>query len=75
MADSAAQKKPGFIDRVKRFFKDIKGEIKKVVWPGKSQIINNTIIVVVVVIIAAIFVGCFDFVATFLVQTFTKLLA
>lgn len=47
MADSAAQKKPGFIDRVKRFFRDIKGEVKKIVWPSKKQVINNTVIVVI----------------------------
>ena len=54
MADSAAQKKPGFIDRVKRFFRDIKGEVKKIVWPSKKQVINNTVIVVIMVVISAI---------------------
>ena len=50
MADSAAQKKPGFIARAKKFFKDIKGETKKVVWPDKKQIVNNTGIVIVMVV-------------------------
>lgn len=74
MADSAAQKKPGFIDRVKRFFRDIKGEVKKIVWPSKKQVVNNTVIVIVVVVIAAIFVACFDTIATFLIHLFTNLL-
>ena len=71
MAD-AVQKKPGFIARVKRFFRDIKGETKKIVWPTKSQIINNTIIVLVVMVIAAVVVGCLDIVASTFVRVFVN---
>lgn len=74
MADSAVQKKPGFIARVKKFFKDIKGEFKKVVWPDKPQVINNTVIVLVVVAISAVFVGCFDIITSFLIKFFLSLL-
>jgi|LSQX01.2.fsa_nt_gb preprotein translocase subunit SecE len=28
-----------------RFFKDIKSELKRVVWPSRTQLINNTITV------------------------------
>lgn len=72
MADSAAQKKPGFFQRIKRFFKDIQGEMKKIVWPGKDTIRNNATIVIVVVILSAIFVGCFDFIISFLVRGFAN---
>ena len=60
MADQT-EKKKGFFASVKervfefgRFFRDIKSEMKKVVWPGKKQIINNTIVVLVVVAIAGV---------------------
>ncbi len=33
------------------FWKDFKAELKKVIWPTKSQVVNNTIIVLVIVII------------------------
>lgn len=72
MADSAAQKKPGFIQRVKRFFKDISGETKKIVWPSKENVRNNTAIVLVVVALSAVFVGCFDFIVTFLIRGFAQ---
>ena len=74
MADSAAQNKPGFIARAKKFFKDIKGETKKVVWPDKKQIVNNTGIVIVMVVMAAVFVGCLDLIAKGLLDLFVKLL-
>ena len=32
---------------VVKFFKDLKGEIKKVVWPSKKKVINNTAVVLV----------------------------
>ena len=70
MADSAAQKKPGFIQRIKRFFKDARGEMKKIVWPGKDNVRTNTTIVIVVVALSAVFVGFFDFIVTFLIRGF-----
>ena len=36
MADT--EKKPGFFARISRSFRDMKGEMKKVVWPSKKQI-------------------------------------
>ena len=33
------------------FWKDFKAEWKKVIWPTRSQVVNNTIIVLVIVII------------------------
>ena len=60
-------KKPGFFAKVKnwfmgigKFFRDTKSELKKVVWPSKKQIINNTIVVLVVVAIASVFILLLD---------------
>lgn len=60
MADKPA-KKAGFMESVRaffgkiaKFFRDTIGEMKKVVWPSKKQIKNNTIIVLVVVLVAAV---------------------
>lgn len=74
MAENAAQKKPGFFAKVKRFFKDAAGEMKKIVWPGVSTVRNHTGIVITVVAIAAVFVGCLDIIATQLIQLFTQVL-
>ncbi len=34
--------------RFVRFFKDIRNELKKVIWPTKDQLINNTVSVLIV---------------------------
>lgn len=49
MAETA--KKPNIFQRWARSFKDMRGEMKKVVWPTKKQVINNTLIVLAVVLI------------------------
>lgn len=46
--------------RLGKYFRDVKSEMKKVVWPGKQQIINNTIVVLVVMAIASVIVLALD---------------
>jgi preprotein translocase subunit SecE len=43
----------------KKFFIEIKGELKKVIWPGRTQLINNTL----TVLLACVFVGAIIWVA------------
>ena len=54
--------------RIKRFFREMKSEMKKVVRPTKSQLINNTIIVLVCVVVVGIFIWAFDAIASLVVQ-------
>lgn len=42
--------------------KDTKAELKKVVWPTKKQIVNNTLWVLVLVIVVAVVVLGIDWV-------------
>ena len=44
-----------------KFLRDLKGEFKKIVWPSKKQIINNTIIVIVAIIVIGCFIWALDF--------------
>ena len=70
MANENTAKKPSFITRVGRFFKDISGELKKVVWPSKKQVINNTIVVIVVVIISSIGISLIDYFFGLIIKLF-----
>ncbi|HIY73373.1 MAG TPA: preprotein translocase subunit SecE [Candidatus Intestinimonas merdavium] len=56
--------KPGFFQRVARWFREMKSELKKVVWPTPKQTINNTVIVIVCVIVVGIFIWVFDALAS-----------
>ena len=71
----ADEKKPGFFkriaSRITRFFKDTKSEIKKVVWPNKKTVINNTGVVIVHISnLRCICIGLIDFVFNALVGLF-----
>lgn len=44
----------------KGFLKNVRAELKKVVWPTKKQLIKNTIMVVILVLAVAAIVLTFD---------------
>ena len=46
--------------RISRWFREMKSELKKVVWPTKSQMINNTLIVLACVLVVGVFIWVFD---------------
>lgn len=43
-----------------KWFKDLKIEFKKVVWPSKKTVVNNTSVVVSVIAASAVLVGLLD---------------
>lgn len=49
----------------KGFFKGIKSELKKVVWPTKNQLINNTILVILLIAAFSVIILGFDVVLDF----------
>jgi len=62
MADNSSKKKEIKNSKTKKsFFKDVKAELKKVTWPTKKQVVNNTVGVIIIVIITAIIVFALDF--------------
>ena len=69
MAEAKA-KKSG--NRISRFFKEVKSELKKVVWPSKKQIIKNTLVVIAAVVIVGIFIWALDLLFAFCLEKFIK---
>lgn len=49
----------------KGFFKGVKAELKKVVWPTKKQLINNTILVLLLVVALSVIILGFDMILKF----------
>ena len=47
-----------------RYFRELRSELKKVVWPTPKQVVKNTLIVLASVLVVGIFIWVFDFVAT-----------
>lgn len=54
--------------RTAEFFREVKVELKKVVWPTRKQTTGTTVVVIVFVFIVAVFLGVFDYSLSKLVQ-------
>lgn len=58
------------VQRALTFFKEARGELKKVTWPTREDTIRHTVTVVVISAALAIFLGLLDFVFQFMLNTF-----
>ena len=65
--------KPGFFQRVARWFREMKSELKKVVWPTPKQTVNNTLTVIACVIVVGIFIWVFDALAGEIIRALLRL--
>ena len=52
--------KPKRIARIKKWFRDMKSELKKVVWPTPKQTAKNTGVALVVIVVCAVVLWGFD---------------
>ena len=64
MADNT--KKPGFFARIAKYFRDAKGEFKKIVWPSKKQVWNNVVVILTMVVVFALLTWGIDYIFAFL---------
>ena len=51
--------------KVRKYFRELRSELKKVVWPTPQQVLKNTAIVAGCVIFVGVFIWLFDLVAGF----------
>ncbi len=48
------------LNKTKEFFREVKVEIKKVVFPSKDELVGSTWVVIITVIIISVFLGVVD---------------
>ncbi len=72
MAEAKKQEKENFFrrtaNRFSKWFREMKSELKKVVWPTKKQVLQNTLVVLVSVLAVGVFVWVFDLVSSVIVE-------
>ena len=71
--ETALDSKPRVTERVQEYFKDTRGELRKVNWPSRQQATNLTLIVLAVTAAMAVFLGLTDLVFSTLIQQIIKL--
>jgi preprotein translocase subunit SecE len=58
----AKNEKPNIFQRIKRWFKETAGELRKVTWPTREEALALTRIVLIVTIIMSAILGILDFI-------------
>lgn len=58
----AKSEKPNIFQRIRRWFKETAGELRKVTWPTREEAIALTRIVLIVTIIMSAILGILDFI-------------
>jgi preprotein translocase subunit SecE len=66
-----APAKPGLFARLGNYFRDVRSETKRVVWPTRPEVLNSSVVVIVTLIFFAGFIALTDLV----VQRIINLLA
>jgi preprotein translocase subunit SecE len=52
------------IERIKQFFRDVKVETGKVVFPSRDELIGSTWVVIITIFMVSTFLGIVDFILT-----------
>lgn len=60
--------KPNAFTRLVNYFKDVKAEMKKVVWPTFAKVKQNTITVIIYVLIVGVVICGLDWLFTWLMS-------
>ena len=68
------ESQPGFFGRIGKWFREMKSELKKVMWPSSKTLVNNTLISVGVMLASAVVLWGFDELAQMLVKALFTLI-
>ena len=55
-----------------RYFRELRSELKKVVWSTPKQVLKNTLIVLISVLVVGVFIWVFDFVFRYGIDALIK---
>ena len=62
-----------FFQKVAKWFREMKSELKKVIWPTPKALRNNTLISLGMMVISAVGIWCFDEIAQMVVRLIFRL--
>jgi preprotein translocase subunit SecE len=60
MADELVPKKESWIESTRQYLTDIRGEMKRVTWPGRKKVESTTLVVIVSVFAFALYFKIVD---------------
>jgi len=75
VAVKKTDEKLGFFKRIGKWFRDMKSELKKVVWPTPKQTAKATLVAIVMIVVCAVVLWGFDTAASAAVEALINIFA
>jgi preprotein translocase subunit SecE len=73
MANQGKPEKPNVFRRFVTYLKDVWRELKRVVWPGKPEVLNSSLVVIITLAFFVAFTFSVDSVVVYLVSLVGKI--
>jgi preprotein translocase subunit SecE len=54
--------KPGFFEGIGTYFRDVRAEMNRVVWPNRAEVLNSSVVVVTTLVFFIVFITLIDYV-------------
>jgi preprotein translocase subunit SecE len=70
---AAKADKPNLFQRLVQYLRDVRSEMKRVVWPGRPEVINSSVVVVVTLIFFVVFTFIVDTVVVEVLQLIDRI--
>ena len=56
------------IEKIRKYFSEMKGEMKKVTWPTRDELKESTKLVIIATFVVTLFIGVIDQMLTLLIR-------
>lgn len=66
-----APPKKGLFSRIRQYFREVRQELKKVVWPSRREVLAASLVVIAIIVIFSLLIGGLDFLLVKLVKFVT----
>lgn len=72
---AGAPAKPSVITRLSGYFSGVKTELKRVVWPSRTEVINSSIVVIITLVFFALFAFVVDAISSGAIEKMLEIAA
>ncbi|MBF4509221.1 MAG: preprotein translocase subunit SecE [Aeromicrobium sp.] len=62
---NSGAKKPSIFARFGKYLKDVRTELRRVVWPTRAEVINSSIVVIITLVFFVLFTLVIDSISSF----------
>mgnify|MGYP000293353184 CR=1 FL=1 len=67
-AKAPARRELALPERATRYLREVRGELNRVTWPSRQELVASTLVVLVVVTLTALYLGAWDALFTWFFQ-------